>query len=1047
MSVMTAEWTDRLKHWIRTLKDDLYQPIGDIHWEMSPTMEEISSEEAEKLAYIPVEPGFTWGHKYEYGWFRADITLPEQAQGKRIAMDLQPDGESTIFVNGKAFGTYRAKWLKEAHHFIEDNCLTLSAEAGETYHVQMETYAGQYYPEAPTGGCATGPVLPGSYQDPAVEGHRVTLGHSTYGIWNEDAYQLYMDVATLSAVFQVIDPNSLRAAKIADGLQQFTLTVDFEQDQEGRNASYRKAREELKPLMQARNGSTMPVFYAVGNSHLDLAWLWPMAETYRKTARTFAAQLRLLDEYPDYVYIQSQPASYEMCRQYYPELFERIKKAIKDGRWIADGAMWVEPDTNMSSGEALIRQILYGKRYYKNVLGVDSVTLWLPDTFGYSGVLPQILKSCGVKYLVTQKIFWSYNQGEQFPYHYFNWEGIDGTQVVSFLPTSYTYWTNPADATKVWNERVQKRDLEAFLYPYGYGDGGGGPARDYLEYVKRQENLEGAVPMKQASPRQFFEDIEKLQGKPKNTYRGELYFTAHRGTYTSQALIKRNNRKGELSLREMEYWASLAQSTHHFPYPKQQAEKLWKELLLHQFHDILPGSGIGEIYREAETRVGKVIQDSQEETAKILASLTKPSENLSVFNSLSFARSALVDLPEGMNGAKDLSGKDLAVLPHGNRKAVLVNVPASGATTIVPQADSPAAVSAPAVTEARVIEKNGGFELSNGHLSVMVDQNGEITSYKTSGSEREFAAGAMNHFEFYQDIPRLFDAWDVDSNYVDSELPGARNVKVSVLRSSGADAALLAQGTIGQSSYRQEIVLEAGANRVEFRTTVDWKELHRLLKVAFPVSVYTDNVINEIQFGYVLRPNHRSRQYDKDRFEVCNHHFSAFNDGNHGAAVLNDCKYGMSANGNKLELTLLRASACPEMKADNHVHEFTYALTCFEGSFVSSDVVRQGWDLNVPVRTVSGTAGDFSAFTVGSDSGTVYLDTVKEAEDSDSDLFLRLYESSKCAAMASVHFGLPVKKVYVCNMMEEQQEELPVENGTVRFPMHDFEIKTLKVQF
>ena len=646
MSIMHSEWTGRLNHWIRTLKDDLYLPLGEIKWSMFRTMDELSLEEAKKGSYEPVNPGYVWGKKYEYGWLRGVVTIPEEADGKRIVVDLNPGGESTVFVNDKAFGNYRADWVREKHHFMVDNFLTREAKAGETFEIMVEVYAGHFFPQAPTGGCATGPVLPGSYEDPKTDGARQTLGSCTFGIWNEDAYQLYMDVDTLKELLKVIDEDSLRASKIAEALEKFTLDVDFEQPLEGRIRDYKKARENLRPVMEAKNGSTMPMFYAIGNSHLDLAWLWPMQETYRKTARTFAAQLRLLEEYPDYVYIQSQPASYEMCRQHYPELFERIKAAVKEGRWIADGGMWVEPDTNMSGGEALIRQLLYGKKYYKEVLGVESHTLWLPDTFGYSGALPQILKGCDVQYLVTQKIFWSYNEGDKFPYHYFKWQGIDGSAVTAFLPTSYTYYTTPTEANKVWKNRTQKRDLEAFLFPYGYGDGGGGPTRDYVEYVERQKDLEGSVKMKHASPQQFFEEMD-AQGGPANTYRGELYFSAHRGTYTSQAAVKRNNRKAELALREMEIWASLAMEKGVSEYPTEAAERLWKELLLHQFHDILPGSGIKEIYVEARERVGAVIEEAGSWKDLLVKTLTDDENGCSVFNSLSFERTALVKLPDG----------------------------------------------------------------------------------------------------------------------------------------------------------------------------------------------------------------------------------------------------------------------------------------------------------------------------------------------------------------------------------------------------------------
>ncbi|MBO4377836.1 MAG: alpha-mannosidase, partial [Clostridia bacterium] len=392
MKYMHSEWQRRLAHWQNTLQLDFYSPLGSIDVESFYTMEHLTPEEALNCQFGSMPAGTVWGHTYEYCWMRSKIVLPPEAAGKRIVMDLNTGGETTVFVNGKAFGTYRAGWVETPHHFIEDNVLTKCGEPGECYDILLEAYAGHYYPRSRINSCATGPVIPGSYTDPKTEGKRTTLGNMTYGIWNEDAYQLYMDLDTLRMLGDQVDPESLRADKIAEALEQATLIVDFEQSLEKRIESYKAAREALKPVLNAVNGSTVPVFYAIGNSHLDLAWLWPMAETHRKTARTFAAQLRLIDEYPDYRYLQSQPASYVMCKEHYPKLYERIKAAIKKGQWIAEGAMWVEPDTNMTSGESLIRQLIHGKRFFKDELGVDSKVLWLPDTFGYSAALPQILK-------------------------------------------------------------------------------------------------------------------------------------------------------------------------------------------------------------------------------------------------------------------------------------------------------------------------------------------------------------------------------------------------------------------------------------------------------------------------------------------------------------------------------------------------------------------------------------------------------------------------------------------------------------------------------
>ncbi len=1065
MKLMHSEWQDRVKHWIRTLKDDFYEPLGEISWEAFTTMEYLTPQEAQEGDFAPVGPGFTWGREWEYAWFKGAITLPERAQGQRIVMDLKPDGESALFVNGKAFGTYRASWVYEPHHFMEDNVLSACGKKGEHFDLLMETYAGHFIPEAPTGGCATGPVLPGAYRDGAEEGKRRVLGKCTYGIWNEEAYQLYMDVSTLSMLLTTLEENSLRAARIAKALQQFTLIADFEQPREGRIASYKEAREALRPVMEAKNGSTAPVFYAVGNAHLDLAWLWPMAETYRKTERTFAAQLRLIEEYPEYKFIQSQPASYEMCKKYYPELFARIKEAIKGGQWIADGAMWVEPDTNMASGEALIRQLVHGKRYYKEEFGVDSEILWLPDTFGYTAALPQILKGCGVKYLVTQKIFWSYNEGEQFPYHYFTWQGMDGSQIVSFLPTSYTYRTDPIEANRIWKERTQLQDLDAFLMPYGYGDGGGGPARDYVEYAKRQEDLEGSVKVKMAGPAEFFHDVEE-QGGPVNTYVGELYFSAHRGTYTSQAMIKQNNRLSELAMREMEMWSCLAMNK-GMEYQLSRADALWKEVLLHQFHDILPGSSIARVYVEAEKAHKEIQKGAAEMKEKAFAALTDPSDEqaVTVFNSLSFERTALVELPERFSGgARTLEGLPVPVQsaeegesagnPGGYAVKALVTIPSCGGVSLIPAEAgnacgeagvvlAEAGKSAPVSAEQVTVRKQGeSFVMENNRVKAVVNDRGEVVSFVLKSSGREFAAEPMNRFRLYKDVPRLFDAWDIDSNYIHQEIEALREAKVEVV-SEGLEGVLKVSGRIGNSSLVQYIRLEAEGTRLNFDTQIDWKELHRLLKACFPVNVYAENGINEIQFGYMERPAHRSRPYDKDRFEVCNHHYSAFCDGVHGAAVLNDSKYGISMNGNALELSLLRASACPEMQADNRVHHFTYGFTAWEGSFADSDVVRQGYELNVKPEIYAGALETFSAAEI--DQANVILDTMKPAEDGSGDVILRLYESKKAAVTAKVRCALG-SRAYLCDMLENVREEIPVENGEMTLAFGAFEVKTVRMK-
>lgn len=1054
---MNAEYKDRVEHWIRTLKADFYKPLGEIPFAAHTTMEQLPFSEAGQMDYQPVEPGWKWGKTFEYCWLKGEIVLPKEAEGEKIVLDLQPGFESCVFVNGQEFGTLRNSWVDLRHHYLVDNVITSDAREGEHFDILLETYAGQYVPEAPTLDGSTGPVLPGSYQDPLKEGERITLGCSTYGIWNEDAYQLYLDVMTLQSLWKTLDETSLRAVRIEEGLERFTRTVDFEQEKPLRIRDYRKAREELRPLLDAHNGSTKPTFYAVGHAHIDLAWMWPMKETERKAERTFAAQLRHLKEYPDYRFLQSQPALYEMCRRHYPELFRKIKEAAAEGRWIPEGAMWVEPDTNMPSGESLVRQLLYGKAYFRKEFGVNSEILWLPDSFGYSGALPQLLKDAGVKYLVTQKIFWSYNEGEEFPYHYFNWKGIDGTTVTAFLPTSYNYQTTPEEIENVWKSRRQKRNLDSFLLPFGYGDGGGGPTRDHIEYALRQKDLEGGAAVELKGPNDFFHDMEE-KGGPADTWNGELYFSAHRGTYTTQARTKANNRRGEIVLRELEFWNTLASKEKCGAlYTPEEMGELWKVLLLNQFHDILPGSGIARVYEDAEREVEEMIRRAEADTRQIFHVLAdrEMQDTVSVLNSQGFARTELVALPETMGD--QVMTEDGAVLPVVNHK-VLVTVPAAGALTLrgsdpvscAPNSRQKDILHASEVSA--VQETDGSWILSNDRIRAVIDEKGEVVSFVLLKSGREYAGGPMNHFRLFKDIPRKFDAWDIDSNYTENEIEALTETSVTLLEQNELEVVLLLKGTLknANSALSQKIILRAGQEQLFFETEVDWHALHRLLKVSFPVNLVTSEGVNEIQYGYVKRPTVRSRAYDKERFEVCNHRYTALFDGSHGAAVLNDSKYGISMEDNRMELSLLRAATAPAMRSDNGLQKFTYALTAWEGSFEESCVVREAIALNEPLQVVSGAVTLPEALRV--DASNIILDAVKLAEDGSGDVIVRMYESMRCDTTTKVRTRI-MGDISLCSILEREKDtkteilSVQKEEDVQEFVLHfaPFEIKTIRI--
>lgn len=1007
---MKPEWKDRVKHWMNVLEKEFYEPLGEIALEGFETTEMLAPEEAEQRDFAPMRPGTAWGLKWHYCWMRGEIVLPERAAGQRIAMDLRQGGEATLFVNGEAFGTRRAEWVSVPHHYICDQVLTLSAAPGERFHLLMEAYAGHDYPGEHQGGCATGPVRPGDFLPEPEDEPRQRMGVSTFGIWHEVAYQLWIDLCTIGDLLKVEDKGSLRAAELEEALERFTLLVDFEQPREGRLADYARAREAIAPALAAHNGTTAPRMAAIGNAHLDVCWLWPYRETQRKVARTFAQQIRLMDMYPDYKFLQSQPETYKICKELYPALYEKIKEKVRAGQWIADGSMWVEPDTNMTSGESLIRQILHGKRFYREEFGVDCQLLWLPDTFGYSAVLPQILRGCGVKYLTTQKIFWTYNGSDPFPYHYFTWQGMDGSEVTSFLHMDYTSKTDPETTVNRWRNRVQKRDITHFLLPFGYGDGGGGPTRDHIEFVRRQQDLQGAPRMTFEAPQDFFEECAQ-DGAPKNRYVGELYFQCHRGTYTSQAAIKRGNRKSELALREAEMWSAAAAD--RLPYPQAALDKAWKGVLLNQFHDILPGSSIARVYEQARKLYGEILGDAARMTDAATQALTEGGEGTTYFNSLSWARRALVRQGDAYG---------FAVLPPCGWSAEVDFGAPKHPVLISPL--------------------NGGVILGNGLITVELNNLGEITGCEYQG--RRCIGGRANVLRMYKDVPRLFDAWDIDSMYDMQPVDLGEDATLEIIEETAWRCAVRVTRRFGQSTLTQEIALQADSCRIDFITHVDWQETHRLLKAAFETGVHADEAINEIQFGFVKRPTHRSRPYDADRFEVCNHRYTALCDENRGAAVLNESKYGVSVLGDEIALTLLRAATCPDLNADKGEHDFTYSYYVWDGPFVTSGVVREGYELNVPLTQAAGRLPAHSLMQV--DAQNVIIDTVKLAEDGSGDVIVRLYESKHAQTAAQLALGFPAERAFVCDMLENPKQELAVAGNAVAFEMRAFEIKTLRIR-
>jgi len=1015
---LTPEWRGRIEKWRNTLRELFYIKLADVPLEGFTTMEQLTPREAARGRFRPMPPGTPWGAKWEYSWFRGSVRLPAEAKGEMVVLRPDAGGESRVLINGREAG---------GRDWFHADFPLIPSKPGARFDILIEAYAG--HGETPCGG---GPALHGIPTVPEPPAKQRTVGASSFGIWEEEAYQAWIDVQTLVEVRDKLDANSLRVAEIDEGLRDFTLIADLELPREAMVKSIRAARERLRPLLACTNGTTAPLFYCHGHSHIDVAWLWPLAETERKCARTFAAQLGLMHRYPEYKFLQSQAHLYWMAKRLYPELYQRIKQAAKRGQWIVEGGMWVEPDTNIISGESLVRQFMHGKRFFRDEFGVESELMWLPDVFGYSGAIPQIMAGCRLKYFSTAKILWIYAGGDIFPHNTFWWEGIDGTRVLAHLHADYNAQTNPATLIQRWAERQQKDGITARLLPFGWGDGGGGPTRDHLEFLRRQRDLEGSPRTVIDSPVAFFK-AEEARNAPLPVYVGELYYQAHRGTYTTQARTKKGNRTGELALREAELWAAAAGPLAGFRYPAKVMEQAWRDLLLNQFHDIIPGSSIRRVYEEAEPLHAKVIATARDTAQKAQRTLVKKAaRSLTVFNSLSWERTALVPLPKGMPGAA-ANGSALPAQRIGGRAWAEVRVPSCGWVTLSPGRPAPAANALKASPKT----------LENELLRLAFNARGDITSCVDKQAGFEFAAAPLNSLRMYKDVPQFCDAWDIDSMYKRQpvEVPGKADIEV--IAEGPLAAALRIRRALGASSLTQEVWLRRNSRRVEFRTSVDWHEKHRLLKVNFPLDLHANEAIHEIQFGYLPRPNHASRQFDADRYEVVNQRWTALAETNRGAAVLNDCKYGVNVEGGCINLTLLRSPQAPDMLADQGLQEFTYALLVWRGGLFDSGVVREAAELNVPVTTLPGSGGECSLFSI--DAANVAIDTVKPAEDGSGDVVVRLYESLRAATRCTLKTSLPVKKALATDMLEDGGKALPARGGAIALEFRPFEIKTLRL--
>ena len=736
------------------------------------------------------------------------------------------------------------------------------------------------------------------------------------------------------------------------------------------------------------------VITALGHAHIDTAWEWPLREGRRKCARSWSTQIELMDAYPDYVFACSQPAQYAWIKESYPNLYERIKEKVASGQWEPIGAMWVEADCNLPCGEALVRQLLHGKRFFIREFGVETKTLWLPDVFGYPGNLPQLIKESGCDYFLTQKLSW--NDTNKPEHHTFTWEGIDGTRIFTHFPPADTY-NGDFSAEQVAASARNFKDAASSnrsLYLFGFGDGGGGPTAEMIESAHTL-----GVPIGHAV--EFF-DRASADAHDLATIRGELYFELHRGTYTSQSRTKRLNRVAQGFLREAEMW-SVAAGTRRGP----ELEKAWKSVLLNQFHDILPGSSIDWVYEETERDLDLAVKRTAGVANDAIGSIGGHGQSATVFNPTSHWRRQLARV-----GPAD----------------VRVVAPPCGWAVVTPH---------PLGAEAEVAVSDHAIE--NEVLRVEWDDRAVLTSIWDKEVGREVLTGPGNVLELHDDNPRKWDAWDLDDDHrvAWSELTNVENVHTQ----GGLRGSVAFQRKFGNSSVRQAIYLDAGSRVLHFLTTVEWHERHKILKAAFPVAVTSREATYEIQFGHVRRPTHEDDPKARAMFEVCAQRWADLGDGDYGVALLNDCKHGYDIHGSVMRLSLLRAPTHPDPNADQGLHQFTYALMPHPGDFREAGVIEAAEDLNAPLHVVrTNLAEGTSRSLLEVDTRQVIVEAIKRAEDSDA-VIVRLYEAWGRPCQARITTTLPSRRVTLCDLLERERGETSLE-----LDFRPFQIVTLKLE-
>ena len=989
--------------------------------------------------------------------FRCRVEIPEKIdgyaiQGARLKLDVALDSNGpdqiAVFSNGSLV-------FRGNEDMLQPILLTENAQPGQKLLIAVRMEATEAESTFYRAALTIEPAA--SRPDPALLRMEILSARPLIAAYRDGTFQ--------------------REQQLDDAISAIDFAALDRGDQASFDASLRRAQAKLEEL---RPWLTQFTIRAVGNSHIDMAWLWPWTETVEVVRNTFESALNLMREYPDFKFTMSSARTYEWMEEKYPDLFREIKQRVQEGRWEVIGGMWVEPDLNMPAGESLVRQILVGKRYFQKEFGVDVKIGWNPDSFGYNWQLPQIYKKSGMDYFVTQKLLWAH-EFTTFPYKLFWWEGPDGSRLLTYFPHDYAAdidGEKMATDLSLWAPSIYGQklsDTPEMMHLYGVGDHGGGPTRTMLDKATRLMSPDVVYPKFEfGTAKGFFEDLEKkLRSMEVPTWKDELYFQYHRGVFTTQAETKRRIRRGEELLLDAEMYSSVA-SLYGRTYPQEEFGLAWKNLLFDHFHDIMPGSGVAVNYLEAKRNLEDVGRAGGEimngALGEISAHINTQGEGVPVvvFNSLSWPRTEAIEieaqLPEPAQHVEvvDSAGTRVAsqlltIEPETHRAHLLVlsHTPAIGYATYFVRA-----AAKPVVHHSMV--KASATTLENESVRVKIDpQTGCMTSLFDKRSQTEALAPAEtdtggpkdfvcgNLLQAFYDKPKRWDAWNIDADFEKQHWDLDKADQVELVDRGPLRAVIRVKNHFQNSTFVRDITLYAGVPRVDVKMHADWHEKHILLKVAFPLSAHNEKATFEIPYGSVERPTTRRTPAEQAEFEVPAQHWADISDATHGFSLLNDCKYGYDAKGNVLRLSLLRSSEWPDPHADEGLHDFTYSLYAHGGNWREAQTIRQGYELNDklisrPSEKHQGSLPAKHSF-VQIEPDTVVLTALKRAEDDDG-LVLRFYEWAGKEVDVKVQVPVTAESAEETDLLERPIGNLSMHDGAVTVRTKPYEIKTIKVK-